>query len=265
MDYAVIMPLDTDEHDDSRLVKKAARDSLLIKNVRVPKIKEPCVTVAYYTSGEETMHIDFPIYAENNGQLFLARGKENSENYKWEDADPEGLNDYFLSWFKDHEQLRRIVRYIKKWKQEKYSGSSNSHEVPPSIALTILACQNYTAYDADGDNDLRAFYETMKAILDRFYVLKNGEGEITYASIRCDLPVTPYTDVLYKMRTSTKHMITFYQRLERAVSNLQQAINLEEEHEAAKYVQKVLGTEFQIPEKNARATGVTIKGEHSFG
>lgn len=211
------------------------------------------------------MHIDFPIYAENNGQLFLARGKENSDNYKWEDADPEGLNDYFLDQFKGHGQLRRIVRYFKKWKQEKYSGSSNSHEVPPSIALTILACQNYTAYDADGDNDLRAFYETMKAVLDLFYVLKNSEGEITYANIRCDLPVTPYTDVLYKMRTSSKHMITFYQRLERAVSNLQQAVNLEEEHEAAKYVQKVLGTEFQIPEKNARATGVTIKGEHSFG
>ena len=83
MDYAVIMPLDIDEHDDPREIKKAARAALEIKNVRIPSIKEPCVTVAYHAAGEEIMHIDFPIYAEHSGRKYLARGKENSASYSW--------------------------------------------------------------------------------------------------------------------------------------------------------------------------------------
>ena len=265
LDYAVIMPLDINEHDDPRDVKKAARAALEIHNVRIPKIKEPCVTVSYHSNGKETMHIDFPIYAEYNNQQYLARGKEYSETYQWESADPEGLNDYFMDQFKDHAQLKRVVRYLKKWKQEKYNNSTNSHEVPPSIALTILACQEYVAYAGDEEDDLRSLYYTMKAIRDCFYVRKNGNGEITYASIKCDLPVEPFSDVFYKMRTSSSHMITFYNRLCTAVTNLQEAVNLEEAHEAAKYVQKVLGDEFEVPAKQTTAAYIGDKRERSFG
>lgn len=265
MDYAVIMPLDTEYHDDPRKVKKAARNALEIKNVRIPKIKEPCVTVAYHSAGEEIMHIDFPIYAESNGQLYLARGKENSTEYLWENADPEGLNNYFLQQFRERPQLKRVVRYIKKWKEEKYSGSTNSHEVPPSVGLTILVCQNYIPYTTNGDDDLKSLYYTLKAIRDNFIVYRDSDESITYASIACNLPVMPYSDVFYKMRLRSAHMITLYTRLSTAINNLQQAVNLEEEHEAAKYVQKVLGSEFDIPAKQAYATNAANKREYSFG
>ncbi len=265
LDYAVIMPLDIDEHDDPRAIKKAIKNSLLIQNVRLPVIKEPCVTVTYHSYGEETMHIDFPIYAEHNSCLYLARGKEYSETYSWERADPEGLNDYFLNKFDGKDQLKRIVRYIKKWKQCKYENSTNSHEVPPSVGLTILACQNYSEFTWGGDDDLSSLYYTMKAIVDKFFVWKDADGNIISASITCDLPVIPYSDVFYKMRDSSSHMITFYNRLSRAVADLREAMNLSDEYEAAKCVRKVLGDEFTLPEKKAAAAVTSNKKEYNFG
>ncbi|MBE7003491.1 MAG: hypothetical protein E7425_04280 [Ruminococcaceae bacterium] len=262
LDYAVILPLNIFEHSDSREVKKAARDSLLIKNIRIPDIKEPCVTVAYHENGKEYMHIDFPIYADYSGLLYLARGKENSASYKWEVADPEGLNDYFLDKFTNYEQLRRVVRFLKKWKQEKYGNITNSHAIPPSVGLTILACENYMEYAED---DLSSLYYTLKAIRNKFSVTRNGDDEIISASITCNLPVMPRTDVFYKMRDASSHMITFYKRICSAVDNLQNAINLDEEHEAAKYVQKVLGADFEVPEKEATETFTYSKKEYGFG
>lgn len=60
-------------------------------------------------------------------------------------------------------------------------------------------------------------------------------------------------------------MITFYKRLSIAVNNLTNAINVESEHDAAEYVQKVLGTEFVVPEKEAVVATTQNKKEHSFG
>lgn len=263
LDYAVIFPLDISKHTDPREVKKAAKAALEIKNIRIPTIKEPCVTVAYHSNGEETMHIDFPLYADHNSQLYLARGKASSDTFKWEIADPEGLNDYFLNAFREKDQLKRIVRYIKKWKQEKYENASNSHEVPPSVGLTILTCQNYVAYTCDGDDDLSSLYYTMKGIRDKFTVLMDESGSITEATITCCLPVQPYSNVFYKMTSS--HMKTFYTRLNTAVENLREAMNLSEAHESAKYVRKVLGEDFTLPPKETTEASTRNKGEYSFG
>lgn len=266
LDYAVIIPIDKEKHDDPRKVKKAVKESLIINNIRIPKIKEPCVTVAYHANGEEFMHIDFPIYAEYDGKLYLARGKETSENYDWEIADPEGLSTYFLNKFSGNEQLKRIVRYIKKWKQEKYNGSTNSNEVPPSVGLTILACENFIKYSSnDGDDDLSALYYTVNNIKNKFSVTRDENSEIIEATISCALPVEPYSDVFYKLKKSSAHMITFYKRLSKACENLNEAMNIDDEHEAAKKVVKVLGEEFDIPEKEVVDAKTSNKGEYSFG
>lgn len=89
--------------------------------------------------------------------------------------------------------------YLKKWKNEKYAGSSSDHEVPPSIGLTLLACDCFVAQTgSDGDDDLLAFQKTMKAIKDKFSVSIDWQGEIASASIRRNLPVAPYSDVFKK-------------------------------------------------------------------
>lgn len=60
-------------------------------------------------------------------------------------------------------------------------------------------------------------------------------------------------------------MVTFYKRLSKAVDNLTNAVNVESDHDAAEYVQKVVGTEFAVPAKAAVALAAQSRREHSFG
>lgn len=261
LDYAVILPINIADNDDTRKIKKAVKNSLSHVNARTVNIKEPCVTVSYCESEEEKIHIDFPVYAKDNSLLYLARGKEFSDDYKWEIADPKGLNSFFKDRLKEQEQLRRIIRFLKKWKQEKYKNNTNNNAVPPSVALTILAC-NYYKYD---EHDIVSLYNTLKLIKDEFTVIKDSDDNITYINLSCYLPVTPYSDVLYKMRNSNLHLISFYNKMCTAVSNMETAINLEDDHEAGQYMQKVLGSDFEIPEKVSKSSYTQYHRESSFG
>jgi len=265
-DVAVIFPLDINEHNDPRVLKKHAKTALEIKNKRVPRIKEPCVTVSYFENGKEWLHIDFPMYAEYNGKLYLARGKETSLNYTWEESDPKGLNSYFENRLKDNAQLKRIIRYIKKWKMENYS-STGSKGAPPSVGLTILACTNFVeSKEGNSYDDLTALYKTMERILRAFAVSPDYNDEVTSATINCNLPVMPFTDVFNNMSKSNAYGVAFYKRWKKAVESLQNACNVDSEHEAAKYVQKALGDAFDIPPKEAVQTMSTLgKRETNFG
>lgn len=265
-DVAVMIPLDISKNSDPRKIKKYLKEAINIP-VRSVSIKEPCVRAAYYEKEVEWLHIDLPLYAKDNGTIYLARGKENSDKYSWEEADPDGLNDDLCEKINGNNQLRRIICYIKKWKNEVYSNSNRDHEVPPSIGLTYLACDCFFKQTSEeGDDDLLALQKTMNAIKNKFFCINNIEGEIISADISRELPVPPYTDIFKKMRdSSSSYMITFYKRLSIAVNNLTNAINVESEHDAAEYVQKVLGTEFVVPEKEAVVATTQNKKEHSFG
>ena len=97
-----------------------------------------------------------------------------------------------------------------------------------------------------------ALQKTMKSIKDKFLCTKNAQGEIVSADISRYLPVQPYTDIFKKMRDSSpSYMLTFYKRLSIAVDNLTNAVNVESAHDAAEYVQKVLGAEFTVPSKGS--------------
>ena len=265
-DVAVMIPLDTSENPDPRKIKKYLKESIDIP-VRSVSIKEPCVRATYYEKGVERLHIDLPLYADDNGMIYLARGKASSNEYLWERADPDELNDDLCGKINGHDQLRRIICFIKKWKNEKYSSSTKDHEVPPSIGLTYLACDCFSEQTSnDGDNDLLSLQKTMKSIKDKFLCTKNAQGEIVSADISRYLPVQPYTDIFNTMRDSSpSYMLTFYKRLSIAVDNLTNAVNVESAHDAAEYVQKVLGTEFTVPAKEAVAAVTQSKKEHSFG
>lgn len=265
-DVAVMFPLDITENDDPRKIKKHLRESINIPS-RTVSIKEPCVRASYYEDGEEWLHIDLPVYAKEGDKIYLARGKETSSEYFWEDADPDGLNKYLCDRIKGNDQLRRVICFIKKWRNEKYSSSSRDHEVPPSIGLTLLACEYFSAKSTDeGDDDLLALQETMQSILNQFSVTIDEDDEIISASLSCHLPVVPYSDVFKKMKdSSSSYMVTFYKRLAKAVDNLTNAVNLESAHDAGEYVRKVLGDEFEVPEKEAVVTAAQNRREHSFG
>lgn len=264
-DVAVMIPLDITENPDPRIIKGYLRDSIDIA-VRTVQIKEPCVRAAYHKEGEEYLHIDLPLYAQDDESVYLARGREFG-TYKWEPADPDGLNDDLCGKINGNAQLRRIICYLKKWKNVHYANSVRDHEVPPSIGLTYLACDCFEVQSTDeGDDDLLAFQKTVKNICNRFSVIKDAYGNITSASISRYLSVQPYTDIFQKMKdSSSMYPITFYKRLCAANENLTNAVNVESDHDAAEYIVKVLGDEFEIPPKLASNKFAQSNREHSFG
>ena len=264
-DVAVMIPLSTSDNSDPRKIKGYLRDSINISS-RTVSIKEPCVRASYYENGEEWLHIDLPLYAEDGYSVYLARGKEYGNENSWEIADPDGLNDYLCGKINGNDQLRRIICFIKKWRNEKYSGSISDHEVPPSIGLTLLACDSFSSQStSEGDDDLLSLQKTMKGILGRFTYTYDANGNLV-RTISVDLPVAPYTDVFKKMKDSSiSPLTTFYNRLSKAVDNLTNAVNVESAHDAGEYVQKVLGDDFIVPAKEAVAAAAQNKREHSFG
>lgn len=266
-DVAVVIPLDISEYTDPRKIKKYLKNALSHVSARTVTIKEPCVNVAYYEDGEEWMHIDLPLYAEHRGNLYLARGREFSDNNSWEIADPDGLNDDLCGKINGNNQLRRVIRFIKKWKYEKYKNSTLSHEVPPSIGITYLACDHFTEVTTDeGDDDLTAIYQVMSDIKDSFILSYDIYGNMVKADITRRLTVEPYSDIFEKMKDSSDtYGVTFYNRLSDAVKNLKDAINVESEHDAGVYVQKVFGNDFIVPPKNVSSASTLSKKEHSFG
>ena len=264
-DVAVMIPLNTTDNNDPRKIKGYLRDSINIPS-RTVSIKEPCVRASYFQNGEEWLHIDLPLYAKDGLSAYLARGKEYGSDYSWEPADPDGLNDYICGKLKNNDQLRRIICFIKKWRNEKYSGSTSDHEIPPSIGLTLLACDCFSAQStSEGEDDLLSLQKTMKAILNQFSKTHDSNWNQVW-TITKRLPVTPQTDVFGKMKdSSSAYMSTFYNRLSNAVDNLTNAVNVESAHDAGEYVQKVLGKDFSVPAKEAVAAAAQNRREHSFG
>lgn len=265
-DVAVLFPLDIEKYSDPRKIKGYLRDAVNYVAARTVKIKEPCVNVSYYEKGKEWMHIDLPLYVKHNNKVYLARGKEFATQYSWEIADPKGLNDDLCSRINKNEQLRRIIRYIKKWRNDKYENSTLDHEIPPSIGITYLACDCFaSATTSEGEDDLTALQQTMLNIKNKFR-LTYENGMLVKADISRHLPVEPYTDVFKKMKdASDSYGVTFYNRLSTAVQNLTDAVNVESEHDAGKYVKKVLGDEFKIPPKQTTSSSVKSIKEHNFG
>lgn len=269
-DVAVMIPLDTVENSDPRKIKEYLKDAITILQ-RTVEIKEPCVRASYHRNGVEYLHIDLPLYAKYNDEVYLARGKATSSNYSWENADPDGLNEYLCNHINGHDQLRRIICYLKKWKNEKYANSSSDHQVPPSIGLTLLACTYFLRQvDEQGkDDDLKALKFIMEKIKSQFSCLYDEYGNILSADIHCYLPVIPNSDVFQKMRdSSSEYILTFYKRLSTAVDKLIKALNCDNEHDAALYVQDVLGKDFEVPDKVNKASaavGLFSRKEHSYG
>lgn len=265
IDIATIIKLDISQYTDPVEIKKVARDALTNTN-REPSIKEPCISVKYTKEGEEKYHLDFPIYADVNGTLYLARGKEyaKDENKIWEEADPEGLNKYFREdnlqiegqhltdeEKKKRKKKKRIIRYIKWWKAEKYSNPSSDNEVPPSIALTILACQHFEYSECD----LECLSKTVNNIFNEIFELTiNEKGEEIIEIKECNLPKNPYTNCLSKLQESDNHIKKLYSRFKYLVDKLEIALSEKSDTKAGEYIVKVFGDKFPLPEEDkARA------------
>ena len=155
-----VIPLAENDFDiDIGLSFKVAKfdypDPVTIKNLvyealqnsfRTVEMRMPCVRVQYTKAGENRYHVDFAIYSDKecNGdeQTYIAKGKlySASENRIWEVSCPRELKkkiDNKFSNVSEKKQFKRIIRYLKRWKDNTFASSGNS--APTGIALTALA------------------------------------------------------------------------------------------------------------------------------
>lgn len=247
IDIGIIFECDPNDEDyqDPLKLKKIVRDALNTKN-RTVKIKRPCVTVEYLRDGEPIYHIDLALYSceygDSDGQTFLARGKETSsaEEIEWQISSARELTDVILNKYTDSshkKQFRRIVRYLKRWKDEKLG-----HKNTPSIGLTVAAYELFSAnfdFVSGKAQDLLALLSLVNSMLNNW----GGDDRL-----HIYLPVEPATDLFERM--SDNQMKDLKTKLEKLSAVLIEARDQPDTHEACKLLKAQFGDDFPVPDKS---------------
>lgn len=219
-------------------------------------IKNPCVTVTYKKDGEAAYHVDLVVYTyedkdDKQSQMYLARGKDpESENTCWEKSDPKGLVDYVNNHIKNEEerkQFRRLVRYIKTWKNLRFASSGNIE--PPSIGITLLCVEKFRAYK---DDDLNALITVLKEIKALFKFKRSDcDSKRELYRLECIIPTSlnfnKNTDVFKKMCDS--QMTDFKDKLDKLIRDLDSVKEEVDELEQCLKLNKIFGDDFERPDK----------------
>ena len=231
------------------LVKQWVYEALQSGN-RMVEYKRPCIRVQYHQASQVAYHVDLAVYSKDihnwGNQTYLAKGFLGSapENQIWEPADPRRLIENFQRKFQgqdgNRDQFRRIIRYLKRWKDVNFS--ANGNERPTGIAITACAMNWFQIGTIYNLHAQRWEYDDLKA-------LKNlTESIINYfnfqSRINVSLPVPPYNDLFEKM--SDRQMSNYKIKLVGLRSEL---IRAEEAHNilsACQILQGVFGSDFPV-------------------
>lgn len=225
------------------------------------KVKKPCVTITYKKDGEAAYHVDLVAYTyedknDHDSQMHLARGKDSTpDEICWEKSDPKGLVDYInnaITIGNDRDQYRRIIRYIKRWKNLKFD--NNGHAEPASIGITLIAADKFQASSNNGEyNDLDALISFVKKIQNLFsYKGISDKGRLLYRikyPMPYELKFETNTDVFEKM--SDSQMTDFKDKIDKLVRDLEVVQSEVDEVEQCKKLQKIFGDDFEVPETKA--------------
>ena len=189
----------------------------------MPINKRNCIRILYSPlsfNNDVSYHVDLPIYCEyiNFWDNKKCRIGINGEAQWSQKSNP--IN--FTKWFfenckkndKDKNQLIRLVKYIKAWK-DFVKGDS---KFPSGMALTILLAENFEPNNRDD----YAFKETVRKSYNNLYSL--------FSSQRIQSPVEPYNDVISKLTTKQKN--NFKDCFEKLVDNAKLAVRENEKEKA---------------------------------
>lgn len=165
--------------DEDNLPKTETAHGWIVKALKDhtkdgPLDKKNCVRIIY--SGD--YHVDIPIYTKQDDENLLARKGDD----QWINSDSKGFNEWFYKKLDLHgEQIRRIVKYLKAYKD--YKGINI-----PGIVFTVLGINNFTYYKDRDDTCL----------------VKVAESCLSYLSNDTNLymPVEPYDNILEKYSKS---------------------------------------------------------------
>jgi hypothetical protein len=184
-----------------------------------PVDKNTCVRVIY----KDDYHIDLPIYikAEDAEHPKLAHKTKG-----WIDSDPKALTNWFNDEVKNKgDQLKRIVRYFKAWKDYK----KGDDKFPSGMVFTILAANHFVeGYEEDDDSAFIAIAQEIYDQLNSSFSLKR--------------PVFPEEELLDGWSETAK--TKFLNKLSNLIKQGQKALEKEDKKEAADIWRKIFGDRF---------------------
>ena len=182
--------------------------------------KNTCVRVNF----ADGHHIDLPIYYVEDDITSLAHKSKG-----WIESKPTEFTEWFNGKAKDNQQLRKIVRFFKAWKNFRETKNTNL-KFPSGFALTILAVNNFIA---DDNHDI-AFSETVKNIQS---TLKS--------KFECKRPTTPKDENVFEDFSETREN-NFMNALDSLVIDLEKAKNENNYKKATEYIIKHFGDRFPL-------------------
>lgn len=242
MDIGIIFDCKPEDYKDPVELKRFVKKALQRQN-RTIRIRKPCVTVEYMKGDTRELHIDMAIYCTNSaGITQLARGRDTDpadiEYRFWEASEAKKLNSKIIDAFsgKERDQWRRVVRYLKRWRDLKIG-----HKNIPSIALTIEAVDRFKPVFSSTDDkprDLIALRDLVESILVRWIESR----------LEIWLPVETRCDLLKEV--SDIQMQDFKAKLTKLRDALNDANKEADTHEACKLLEAQFGEDFPIPPKS---------------
>lgn len=185
-----------------------------------PIDKTTCVRVIF----ADGHNIDLPIYFMVEGGIPEIAHKSRG----WIKSDPLAFAQWFNEKADDDPQLRRIVRYLKAWRNFR-EVNNNSLKLPSGFELTILAAENFKPNERD-DVALR---DTANAI---YGTLQD--------SFECWRPTTPIEDVFEEYSETREN--NFLDALERLVNNCDKAAQETNYKTSSEHLRKEFGDRFPL-------------------
>ncbi|WP_323870439.1 cyclic GMP-AMP synthase DncV-like nucleotidyltransferase [Xenorhabdus szentirmaii] len=214
--------------------KLAVLEVLEDRGFKNAKIKKPCVTADYKA---DDLHIDIPIYRKYaNGQYELAVGKRHSDedNREWARAAPRELIDWVNNYDANetygsnkHDQFRRIVRYLKRWRNFTFGDDVRRKIYSIGIAVMVKESFHSSVNDEGFPDDLTALRNTINHILNyrSYFTLV----DVDKYSINVALPVSPYRDIFHSSSIVTGTQ--FRNKLNALLKTLDKVADEEQESE----------------------------------
>jgi len=181
-------------------------------------------------------HVDLPIYyktEKRDDQFFLDTSDVPELAHKaksWIESDPYAFKIWFDGEAKDKPQLKRVVRYLKAW-----SDNKKHLALPSGMVLTILAANNYVSKDRDDESLL----ETLKAIQKSIDNIR-----FWYASYICKRPTVNKNENLLDKYSAETRKKNFLDELNNFIDSGDKAMELKSKKDACAKWQKHLGDRF---------------------
>jgi hypothetical protein len=177
----------------------------------------------------------------------LAVGKQYSgpEQREWKRSDPRRLHELIIERFseKGRSQLRRTVRYLKRWSELRFRAVGN--EAPTGIALTTAAYRYFEPkysgpFGGGAPDDLEALSHLTGRLLDSF------DGD----EIHLQFPAEPHDDLFGEM--TDWHQANFREELQGLRESLDKARRSGDPDKACGILAEVFTEDFPIRSDTAR-------------